>query len=190
MELVGIPKGRKSEFPHQFSGGMKQRIGIAMALVSQPELLIADEPTTALDVTIQAQILNLMKELKQKFNSAMILITHNLGVVAEVCENVAVVYAGEAIEKGTVDEVFTKSSNHPYTQGLFNSIPDLTTQMERLIPIPGYMVDPTHLPPVGCKFAERCPYVLARCKLENPPMINLDGTHRVKCFLYAEKGGK
>ena len=187
MEMVGIAKMRKHEYPHQFSGGMKQRIGIAMALVSEPELLIADEPTTALDVTIQAQILNLMKELKRKINSAMILITHNLGVVAEICENVAVVYAGEVIEKGTVEEIFTRVSNHPYTQGLFNSIPDLTTDMDRLIPIPGYMADPTNLPR-GCKFAERCQRSLPQCKLDNPSMVHLGGTHQVKCFLYVEKG--
>jgi peptide/nickel transport system ATP-binding protein len=156
--------------------------------VSEPAILIADEPTTALDVTIQAQILNLMKELKRKFNSAMILITHNLGVVAEVCENVAVVYAGEVIEQGAVDEVFERSHNHPYTRGLFNSIPDLTTETERLLPIPGYMADPTNLPH-GCKFADRCEFAFDRCRAENPPMYQLGGTHQVKCFLYSENGG-
>ncbi|MEG0902107.1 MAG: ABC transporter ATP-binding protein, partial [Clostridia bacterium] len=186
MELVGIPCGRKNDFPHQFSGGMKQRIGIAMALIAQPELLLADEPTTALDVTIQAQILHLMKELKKKFNSSMMLITHDLGVVAEFCENVAIMYAGEIIERGTVEDVFIRVNNHPYTTGLFGSIPDLKTHSRRLTPIEGYMADPTHLPK-GCKFADRCPKCTARCKEEAPPIFTM-GTHSVRCFLY--EGGE
>lgn len=187
LGMVGIQAHRKTDYPHQFSGGMKQRIGIAMALVAEPELLLADEPTTALDVTIQAQILRLMKNLKEKFNSAMILITHDLGVVANFCENVAVVYVGEIIERGTVEEVFGRERNHPYTEGLFNSIPDLVTETERLVPIEGYMADPTNLPK-GCKFAERCNYCMEHCRLEEPPM-NMVGTHGVKCFRYAEIGG-
>lgn len=185
LELVGIQVHRKTEFPHQFSGGMKQRIGIAMALVAEPELLLADEPTTALDVTIQAQILKLMKELKDKFNTSMILITHDLGVVAEFCESVAIVYAGEVIEKGTVDDIFTER-NHPYTEGLFNSIPSLTCDLERLIPIPGFMADPTNLPQ-GCKFADRCKYCMEKCKTSVPPTYEM-GTHGIKCFLFSDKG--
>ncbi len=200
LKLVGIQVHRKNEFPFQFSGGMKQRIGIAMALVAEPELLIADEPTTALDVTIQAQILKLMKELKEKYNSAMILITHDLGVVAEFCEKVAVVYAGEIIEMGTVEDLFISGcirteentaeeiSSHPYTEGLFGSIPDLACDTERLRPIPGFMVDPTNLPN-GCKFAGRCKYAMDRCKAEEPP-IYTNGTHGIKCFLYENKEDK
>ena len=185
MEMVGIPKQRKVEFPHQFSGGMKQRIGIAMALVAQPELLLADEPTTALDVTIQAQILVLMKQLKEKFNSAMVLITHDLGVVAEFCETVAIIYSGEIIEHGRVEDVYARSKNHPYTVGLFNSIPDLTSAAKRLTPIPGSMADPTNLPQ-GCKFAERCPHATERCRQEEPPMY-MEGTHSIKCFLFEKR---
>ena len=188
LGLVGIQASRKNEFPHQFSGGMKQRIGIAMALIAEPELLIADEPTTALDVTIQAQILHLMKELKVKYNSAMILITHDLGVVAGFCENVAVVYAGEIIESGRVEDVFTREKNHPYTEGLFNSIPHLDTDADRLIPIDGFMADPTNLPE-GCKFADRCPYCMEQCRTSAPP-DHVEGSHHIKCFKYAQEGGK
>lgn len=184
MKLIGIPPVRKSEYPHQFSGGMKQRIGIAMALVAEPELLLADEPTTALDVTIQAQILHLMRQLKEQFNSAMVLITHNLGVVAEFCENVAIIYAGEIIEKGTVEDVFSFKNNHPYTTGLFNSIPSLTSFTDRLVPIAGFMADPTELPQ-GCRFAERCPHCMEKCKTERPPVVS-EGSHSIKCFLYAK----
>ncbi|MGI6239906.1 MAG: ABC transporter ATP-binding protein [Christensenellales bacterium] len=187
MEMVGIPKQRKGEFPHQFSGGMKQRIGIAMALVAEPELLLADEPTTALDVTIQAQILVLMKQLKEKFNSAMVLITHDLGVVAEFCENVAIIYAGEIIEHGSVEDVFSRKKNHPYTVGLFNSIPTITGDVDRLTPIPGTMADPTNLPK-GCKFADRCPHAMERCHREVPPLYT-DGTHSIKCFLFEKREG-
>ncbi len=187
LELVGIQKSRKGDYPHQFSGGMKQRIVIAMALVAEPELLLADEPTTALDVTIQAQILKLMQELQQKFNTSMLLITHDLGVVAEFCENVAVVYAGEVIEKGSVEDIFTKAKNHPYTEGLFHSIPDLTSNVKRLTPIPGYMADPSNLPK-GCKFADRCTYCEERCRQEAPGVYR-EGTHEIKCFLYEKKGG-
>lgn len=184
LALVGIMPSRKNEYPHQFSGGMKQRIGIAMALVAEPEMLIADEPTTALDVTIQAQILRLMKNLKTKYNSAMLLITHDLGVVAGFCENVAVMYAGEIIEHGRVEDVFTRAKNHPYTEGLFNSIPQLDVDTERLIPISGFMADPTALPN-GCKFADRCPYCMERCKESAPPAYK-NGTHSIRCFKYSE----
>jgi peptide/nickel transport system ATP-binding protein len=182
MNMVGIPSSRKVEFPHQFSGGMKQRIVIAMALIAEPDLLIADEPTTALDVTIQAQILELIRQLKIKFNSAMILISHDLGVVAEVCDNVAIMYSGEVIEYGPIETVYLKKNNHPYTRGLFNSLPELTRNVDRLEPIMGYMVDPTNLPS-GCSFAERCDRCMDICTSKKPPVFS-NGTHRIKCYLY------
>lgn len=185
MELVGIPASRKMEYPHQFSGGMKQRIVIAMALIAEPAMLLADEPTTALDVTIQAQILELIRQLKVKFNSAMILITHNLGVIAEVSDNVAIVYAGEVIEYGSVEDVYSRKNNHPYTRGLFNSIPVLKSDAERLDPIPGFMADPTNLPE-GCSFAPRCLKCMEICRSQKSPVYTM-GTHSVKCHLY--KGG-
>lgn len=187
LELVGIQKDRKYEYPHQFSGGMKQRIGIAMALVSEPNLILADEPTTALDVTIQAQILKLMQELQKKYNTAMILITHDLGVVAEFCEKVAVVYAGQVIEQGSVEEIYERKENHPYTDGLFKSIPDLTSEIDRLVPIPGFMSDPTNLPK-GCKFAERCNYCMEKCK-EKAPDMYYKGNHGIRCFLFEKEEG-
>ena len=186
LRLVGIPAERKNEYPFQFSGGMKQRIGIAIALVCQPDLLIADEPTTALDVTIQAQILQLMRELKQNFNTAMIMITHDLGIVAETCDSVSVMYAGEIIESGTVEDVFQKIDNHPYTVGLFNCIPKLDSTEKRLTPIEGFMVDPTDLP-TGCKFHDRCPYATERCGSELPKGYK-NGTHEIKCFRYEHWG--
>ena len=186
LRLVGIPAERKNEYPFQFSGGMKQRIGIAIALVCQPDLLIADEPTTALDVTIQAQILQLMRELKQNFNTAMIMITHDLGIVAETCDSVSVMYAGEIIESGTAEDVFQKIDNHPYTVGLFNCIPKLDSTEKRLTPIEGFMVDPTNLP-TGCKFHDRCPYATERCGSELPKGYK-KGTHEIKCFRYEHWG--
>ena len=182
LRLVGIPAERNNEYPFQFSGGMKQRIGIAIALVCQPDLLIADEPTTALDVTIQAQILQLMRELKQNFNTAMIMITHDLGIVAETCDSVSVMYAGEIIESGTVEDVFQKIDNHPYTTGLFNCVPKLDSTEKRLTPIEGFMVDPTNLP-TGCKFHDRCPYATERCNAEIPASYK-KGSHEIKCFRY------
>lgn len=182
LELVGILKSRKNDYPHQFSGGMKQRIVIAMALIAEPELLLADEPTTALDVTIQAQILKLMQELKEKYGSAMILITHDLGVVAEFCEKVAVMYAGEIIEEGTVEDIYSKKNNHPYTSGLFRSIPDLTSIEKRLTPIAGHMADPMSLP-AGCSFADRCSHCSNKCRQEKPKLYG-SGSHRIRCFLY------
>ena len=187
LKLVGIAPERKDQFPHQFSGGMKQRVVIAMALIAEPKLLLADEPTTALDVTIQAQILALMKELKEKFDSAMVLITHDLGIVAEFCDRIAVIYAGTVIESGTVEQVFSQTKNHPYTAGLFRCIPDLTTTAKRLTPIPGYMADPSNLPE-GCKFAERCKNCQERCRKEEPPMNEAEPGHFIKCFM-PEKGG-
>ena len=164
LELVGIPAARYPEYPFEFSGGMKQRVVIAMALACNPLLLLADEPTTALDVTIQAQVLDLIRDLKQKYNTSMILITHDLGVVAEVSDNVAVVYAGEIIEYAPKRELF-RNPTHPYTNGLFGSLPSMTEGQDRLQPIAGSPPDPTNLPK-GCSFAPRCPYADARCRGE------------------------
>ncbi len=186
LKMVGIPPSRKEDFPHQFSGGMKQRIVIAMALIAEPELLLADEPTTALDVTIQAQILDLMRELKDKFNSAVILITHDLGVVAEFCDTVAVVYSGRVVEYGTVEQIYARRENHPYTSGLFNCIPDLTSNAPRLVPIPGRMADP-RIPIEGCCFADRCPHCTERCRKAAPPVVERDG-HGIMCHLFTEGG--
>ncbi|MEY8355994.1 ABC transporter ATP-binding protein [Lachnospiraceae bacterium 54-53] len=186
LSLVGITPERKDQYPHQFSGGMKQRVVIAMALVAEPKLLLADEPTTALDVTIQAQILALMRELKDKFDSAMILITHDLGIVAEFCDSVAVVYAGSVIEKGTVEQVFIRKENHPYTTGLFRCIPDLTSNEPRLTPIPGYMVDSSELPK-GCKFADRCTKCHDKCLEAEPDMHEAEPGHFIKCY-YSDEG--
>lgn len=185
MTLVGIPPVRKTNFPHEFSGGMKQRIVIAMALVAEPELLLADEPTTALDVTIQAQILELMRQLRDKFNTSVVLITHDLGVVAEFCDTVSVVYSGRVVEQGPVEVVFTKQNNHPYTAGLFNCIPDLTDSYPRLRPIAGHMADPRILQP-GCCFADRCEHAIDRCRQEAPAM-HFCGEHGIMCHLYENK---
>ena len=154
LELVGIPAERYNEFPHQFSGGMKQRVVIAIALACNPELLLADEPTTALDVTIQAQVLELINDLKERLNTSMILITHDLGVVNETCDNVAVVYAGKIIESGKKYDIF-KHPAHPYTNGLFGALPNMNLNSSRLRPIEGLLPDPTNLP-AGCAFAPRC----------------------------------
>lgn len=189
LELVGIKADRAGDYPHQFSGGMKQRVVIAIALACNPRILIADEPTTALDVTIQAQVLEMMQKLKQKFNTATILITHDLGVVAQTCEKAAVIYAGEIVEYGTVYEVF-KNMKHPYTIGLMNSIPKIHVDERRLHPIEGLMPDPVSLPD-GCKFCDRCRFAIDKCKKENPEMVKLGGEHLVKCFRANEdlKGG-
>ena len=181
LEMVGIPKDRFSEFPHQFSGGMKQRVVIAMALACNPKLLLADEPTTALDVTIQAQVLEKIRELKNKFNTSVLLITHDLGVVASICETVAVVYAGEIVEYGTVVHIFDNPS-HPYTKGLFGSLPDLNSTEHRLKPIMGLMPDPTNLP-VGCNFIDRCQYATEECARQNPQMYEVEEGHIVRCVL-------
>lgn len=180
--LVGIPANRKTDYPHQFSGGMKQRVMIAIALACDPEMLIADEPTTALDVTIQAQVLAMMYELKEKLQTAMILITHDLGVVAETCDNVAIMYAGEIIEYGSVEAVYNAEKHHPYTVGLFNAIPSMSEDSDRLHPIPGLMPDPTDLPK-GCKFSPRCPHVMDICHNECPKEYNENG-HIITCHLY------
>jgi peptide/nickel transport system ATP-binding protein len=183
LEMVGIPAERYNEYPHQFSGGMKQRVVIACALVCNPKLLIADEPTTALDVTIQAQVLELIKKLKVEFNTAMLMITHDLGVVRDICDKVNVMYAGSIVESGTVEQVFDYPQ-HPYTQGLFKSIPDLDTDSERLEPILGMMPDPGNLPQ-GCAFAPRCSKSIEKCRTERPDIIQLDDGHFVSCFLFS-----
>ena len=182
LELVGIPRTRGSEYPHQFSGGMKQRVVIAIALACNPKMLIADEPTTALDVTIQAQVLEMMKELRDKFQTGMIMITHDLGIVAEICDEVAVMYAGRIVEKGTLDDVFNRTM-HPYTEGLFNSLPNINDRKAKLQPIPGLMPDPTNLP-VGCAFAPRCKYATEACKQAQPVVRQVSDTHTVACTAY------
>lgn len=181
LELVGIPGARANDFPHQFSGGMKQRVVIAIALACNPKLLIADEPTTALDVTIQAQVLDLMNDLKEKFKTAMILITHDLGVVAQVCDKVAIMYAGEIVEAGSLVDVF-ENPKHPYTRGLFGSIPSLDEECDRLKPIQGLMPDPTNLPS-GCKFHPRCPHATELCSKEQPKVIEIEKGHKVRCLI-------
>ena len=186
LEKVGIPAERYGEYPHQFSGGMKQRVVIAMALVCNPELLIADEPTTALDVTIQAQTLSMMRELKRDFNTSMLLITHDLGVVAETCDRVAIMYAGEIVESGSLEDIF-EDARHPYTIGLFNSIPSLTKEMDRLQPIPGLMPDPMNLG-AWCSFADRCPYATERCRRADPAAGEVKAGHMVKCFHVLDAG--
>ncbi len=180
LETVGIEAGRMGEYPHQFSGGMKQRVVIAIALACNPDILIADEPTTALDVTIQAQVLSLMKKLKKERGTSMIMITHDLGVVAEVCDKVAIMYAGEIVEYGTLDQVYRRPA-HPYTKGLFASIPDLHKHVRRLTPIKGLMPDPSNLPE-GCTFCPRCPAAMERCSKEAPQYVEVEPGHMVKCF--------
>ena len=184
LEQVGIPGARYHEYPHQFSGGMKQRVVIAMALACNPELLIADEPTTALDVTIQAQVLALMNELKQKLNTSMLLITHDLGVVAEVCDRVAIMYAGEIVEMGSLRQIY-KNTLHPYTEGLFGSLPSIAVKIDRLKPIRGLMPDPANLP-AGCTFAPRCPYCQPQCTQADPVPRQVEPGHIVKCHRQKE----
>jgi len=183
MRAVGIanPEVRAYEYPHQMSGGMRQRVMIAMALACQPQILIADEPTTALDVTIQAQVLEMMRELKKKLNTSVLLITHDLGVVASICQSVAVIYAGEVVEYGTAEHVFDHPT-HPYTLGLFGSLPKLDSTEPRLKPIKGLMPDPTALPE-GCKFCERCQFATEACAKEASPVFEIEPGHLVKCFL-------
>ena len=185
LEMVGIPRERAKEYPHQFSGGMKQRVVIAIALSCTPGLLIADEPTTALDVTIQAQVLGMMEELKERFGTSMLLITHDLGIVAEICDEVSVVYAGRVVEHGTLADVFD-NTRHPYTEGLFNSLPNIENQAEKLKPIRGLMPDPTDLP-LGCPFYPRCDHAMEICRTKKPPKVYRNETHFVECHLYNEQ---
>jgi peptide/nickel transport system ATP-binding protein len=185
LSLVGISPGRKVEYPHQFSGGMKQRIVIAIALACEPLLLIADEPTTALDVTIQAQVLVLMSELKQKLGTSMIMISHDLGVVAKTCDKVAVMYAGEIVEYGSAKDIFEGADHHPYTVGLFRAIPNMLEETRRLHPIDGLMPDPSALP-VGCKFHPRCPDRMNECDGASPFPFEENG-HRIQCNLFRER---
>lgn len=185
LEIVGIPAERYEEYPHQFSGGMKQRVVIAIALACNPALLIADEPTTALDVTIQAQVLAMMQDLREKFNTSMILITHDLGVVAETCDKVAVMYAGRIVEYGTLEEIYNHTK-HPFTQGLFDSIPSLTQKTRRLNPIEGLTPDPTNLPK-GCPFHPRCTRANERCRTVVPQNTEVRPGHFVSCILYEEE---
>jgi peptide/nickel transport system ATP-binding protein len=187
LKKVGIAEDRAREYPHQFSGGMKQRVVIAMALACDPDLLLADEPTTALDVTIQAQVLDMINELKKEYDTAMIMITHDLGIVAEVCDEVAVIYAGEIIEYGKLEAVYDHTL-HPYTKGLFGSLPDLNSDVERLSPIEGMPPDPTNLP-TGCKFAPRCSMADDSCRCCQIPMREISSGHFCRCLKIKEDLG-
>ncbi len=185
LELVGIPKARKVEYPHQFSGGMRQRVVIAIALICNPDILVADEPTTALDVTIQAQILTIIRDLQKKYKTTVIMITHDLGVVAETCDKVGVMYGGKIVEYGALEDIFTDKEHHPYTEGLFRSLPSLTGNSRRLQPIEGLMPDPT-VKPEGCWFAPRCGQCMEICKKEAPPVWE-DDAHKIRCHLFHQK---
>lgn len=186
LSLVGIPNPEKrlKQYPHELSGGMRQRVMIALALICEPDLLIADEPTTALDVTIQAQILELMREIQRKTHMAIIFITHNLGVVSEICDRVSVMYAGKIVETGLVDDIFY-SPAHPYTLGLLRSMPRVDADYERLVPIKGTPVDMLN-PPEGCAFAPRCEQCMHICMKQNPPTLELENGHAVRCWLVAK----
>lgn len=184
LSLVGILPERGRDYPHQFSGGMRQRVVIAIALACNPKLLIADEPTTALDVTIQAQVLELMKELRRRFNTSMIMITHDLGIVAEICDRVAIMYAGRIVESGTTESLFTNPI-HPYTRGLFDSIPDVRETTSRLKAIGGLPPDPTNLPG-GCCFSPRCAHAVSTCFVNEPEMAEVLPGHTVACPVMIE----
>ena len=180
LKMVEIGPERSTDYPHQLSGGMKQRVVIAMALACSPALLIADEPTTALDVTIQAQVLEMINDLKNRLKTSVLLITHDLGIVAECCQKVAVMYAGEIVEYGSLRDIF-KETSHPYTMGLFRSIPSLTRKEKRLNPIDGLMPDPANLPG-GCCFHPRCPYADETCRSCHPDLSDAGNGHKVRCF--------
>ena len=188
LEVVGIRKERINDYPHQFSGGMKQRVVIAMALACNPELIIADEPTTALDVTIQAQVLELMKNLKEKYDTSMILITHDLGVVAEICDYVSVIYAGSIVEYASVKDMY-ETPGHTYTKGLFNSIPSLDEDVESLTTIKGNPPDPSALPR-GCRFHPRCDKCMEICKHTNPEFQEVSPGHFIACHLFKKGEGE
>lgn len=186
LKMVGIVPERKKEYPHQFSGGMKQRVVIAMALACDPALVIADEPTTALDVTIQAQVLKMMAELKKEKKTSIIMITHDLGVIAKTCDKVAVMYAGEIVESGSIKDLFLEESHHPYTIGLFGSLPEMNDNSKRLKSIAGMMPNPMDLPR-GCKFHPRCPECMEICK-EKKPDYYIQGSHAIACHRFAKEG--
>ena len=180
MELVGLPPECGKMYPSELSGGQRQRVCIGTALIQKPGLIIADEAVSALDVTIQAQVLDTIQALRKKLDMSMILITHDLGIVAQTCEQVAIIYGGEVVEYADVFTIF-ENRMHPYTQGLFNSIPKLNEDVNRLVPIEGLMPDPTNLP-TGCKFCTRCQYATDRCREEHPEMIDVGNGHLVRCF--------
>lgn len=186
LEMVGIPAERFREYPHQFSGGMKQRVIIAMALACNPNLLIADEPTSALDVTIQAQVMKLIKKLQKNLNTAVIMITHDFGIIAETCDTVGVMYAGQIVEYGTKEQIF-KNATHPYTHGLFQAIPRLNQKVRRLNPVKGIPADPTQLPQ-GCLFAPRCEYMQDACTSQHIPMTDLGDGHLCRCLRCCKAG--
>lgn len=181
LTKVGIDPARAVDYPHQLSGGMKQRVVIAMALVCNPSLLLADEPTSALDVTIQAQVLEMIESLQREYHTAMLLITHDLGIVAQSCTTVGIMYAGEIVEYCSTEEFF-QHTVHPYSRGLFSAIPRLDENVRRLNVIPGMMPDPVELPE-GCKFHDRCPYATAQCSKTAPDMVEVSPGHLVRCFL-------
>lgn len=185
LRAVGIAEDRINDYAHQFSGGMRQRVVIAIALACNPQLLIADEPTTALDVTIQAQILETMKELRRQFRTSLIMITHDLGIVAEICDEVSVVYGGRVVEHGTLEDVFN-GTKHPYTEGLFGSLPNINSRAAMLKPIQGLMLDPTE-EPAGCPFAPRCTYAVDECFQSKPPRIEFSDTHYCECHRYTDE---
>lgn len=187
LGMVGIQPNRLRDYPHQFSGGMRQRVVIAIALACEPELLIADEPTTALDVTIQAQVLELIRELRNTLNTSMLLITHDFGVVAEMCDRCAIIYAGQIVESGTVRQIFNNYM-HPYTKGLFESLPSMEGPKKRLKPIKGLMANPMDLP-ACCSFSSRCSYCSEACIQGDPELIEAEPGHFVRCYHYARIGG-
>lgn len=187
FQMVGISPDRKHQYPHQFSGGMKQRIMIAIALACSPELLIADEPTTALDVTIQAQVLDMIVELQKKLDMSLVMITHDLGIIAKICDKVAVMYCGEVVEYGTFEDFFIGTKHHPYTEGLFGSIPDIYSDKPRLTPILGEQPDPACLPK-GCKFHPRCTMATDLCR-SCIPTVYVNGTHCVQCHQFGREDG-
>jgi len=188
LQMVGIPPSRKEEYPHQFSGGMKQRVMIAIAIACRPDLLIADEPTTALDVTIQAQVIKMMRSLQKELQSSIILITHDLGIVANLCDKVAIMYAGEIVESGTLEDIFAQDrGHHPYTLGLFGSLPNIKEKRSRLTPIRGLTPHPSELPE-GCHFHPRCPQCMEICKTGRTPDRTVQNGHEIRCHLFSAGG--